>query len=71
MTTPRESTSEVFDGIKQAVSKDRYAYFKDFFDNFYNPDVLGGKRISDQALQASFNVACRLRLLSYAWSTPG
>jgi non-heme chloroperoxidase len=48
----------VFDGIKSAIVKDRYAYFKDFLDNFYNVDVLGGKRISDQAWQNSFNVAC-------------
>jgi non-heme chloroperoxidase len=48
---------QVFEGIKAAIVKDRYAYFKAFFDNFYNTDVLGGTRISEQALQASFNVA--------------
>jgi len=47
----------VFDGIKEAVVADRPAYFKDFLDNFYNVDVLGGTRISDQAWQNSFNVA--------------
>lgn len=47
----------VFEGIKAAILADRYAYFKDFFDNFYNVDVLGGTRISEQAFQASFNVA--------------
>lgn len=47
----------MFEGIKAAVLADRYAYFKDFFDNFYNVDVLGGSRISTQAWQASFNVA--------------
>jgi non-heme chloroperoxidase len=45
------------EGIKAAIVADRYAYFKDFFDNFYNVDVFGGSRISEQALQASFNVA--------------
>ncbi len=30
---------------------------KGFFDNFHNVDVLGPDRISDQAWQASFNVA--------------
>ena len=30
---------------------------KGFFDNFYNVDVLGPDRISDQAWQARFNVA--------------
>ena len=54
---PEGIPGEVFEGIKAAVVKDRYAYFKDFFDNFYNTDVLGGSRISEQARQASFNVA--------------
>jgi len=48
---------EVFDGIKAAVRKDRYAYSKDFLDNFYNVDKLGPERISKQAWRASFNVA--------------
>jgi non-heme chloroperoxidase len=47
----------VFEGIQSAIVADRYAYFKDFLDNFYNVDKLGGTRISDQAWQASFNVA--------------
>jgi len=47
----------VFDGIKAAVVADRPAYFKDFLDNFYNVDVLGPARISDQAWQNSFIVA--------------
>jgi non-heme chloroperoxidase len=54
---PEGVDRQVFEGIKAAIVKDRYAYFKDFFDNFYNVDVLGGSRISDQAWQASFNVA--------------
>jgi non-heme chloroperoxidase len=49
--------ASVFDDIKAAVVKDRPAYFKDFLDNFYNVDVLGGTRISEQAWQNSFNVA--------------
>jgi non-heme chloroperoxidase len=48
---------KVFDDIKAAIVEDRYAYFKDFLDNFYNVDVFGGTRISDQAWQASFTVA--------------
>ena len=56
-TTPKASTASVFEGIKEAVVADRPAYFKDFLDNFYNVDVLGGTRISDQAWQNSFNVA--------------
>jgi non-heme chloroperoxidase len=54
---PEGVDRSVFEGIKSAVVADRYAYFKDFLDNFYNVDKLGGTRISDQAWQASFNVA--------------
>jgi non-heme chloroperoxidase len=54
---PEGVPAEVFEGIKAAIVSDRYAYFKDFFDNFYNVDKLAPERISDQALQASFTVA--------------
>jgi non-heme chloroperoxidase len=54
---PEGVDMEVFEGIKAAIVKDRYAYFNDFFDNFYNVDKLGGTKISEQAVQASFNVA--------------
>jgi non-heme chloroperoxidase len=47
----------VFEGIKAAIVNDRYAYFKDFFDNFYNVDKLMPERISEQAWQAGFNLA--------------
>jgi non-heme chloroperoxidase len=47
----------VFQGIAKAVAADRYAFFTDFFKNFYNTDVLLGKRVSDQAVQASWNLA--------------
>jgi non-heme chloroperoxidase len=54
---PEGVDQSVFDGIKEAVVADRPAYFKDFLDNFYNVDVLGGTRISNQAWQNSFIVA--------------
>jgi non-heme chloroperoxidase len=54
---PEGVPAEVFEGIKAAIVKDRYAYFKEFFDNFYNVDRFMGSRISEQAWQASFNVA--------------
>ena len=47
----------VFQGIEKAVAADRYVFFTDFFKNFYNTDILLGKRVSDQAVQASWNVA--------------
>ncbi len=48
----------VFEGIQKAVAADRYAFFTEFFKNFYNTDVNLGKRVSEQAVQASWNVAC-------------
>jgi non-heme chloroperoxidase len=54
---PEGVDRQVFEGIKSAIVADRYAYFKDFLDNFYNVDKFGGSRISEQAWQASFNVA--------------
>jgi non-heme chloroperoxidase len=54
---PEGVDGAVFEGIKAAIVKDRYAYFKDFFDNFYNTDKLAPERISEAAVQASFNVA--------------
>ena len=54
---PEGVDGAVFDEINAAVVKDRPAYFKDFLDNFYNVDVLGGTRISEQAWQDSFTVA--------------
>ena len=47
----------VFEGIKKAVAADRYAFFTDFFKNFYNTDVHLGKRVSEQAIQANWNTA--------------
>lgn len=55
---PEGVDQSVFDGIKAAVLADRPAYFKDFFDNFYNTDTYLGTRISEQAIQNSFIVAC-------------
>jgi len=47
----------VFEGIQKAVSADRYAFFTDFFKNFYNTDALLGKRVSEQTVQVSWNIA--------------
>ncbi|MEU8052049.1 MULTISPECIES: alpha/beta fold hydrolase [Micromonospora] len=54
---PEGVDAQVFADIKAAVVADRPAYFKSFLDNFYNVDVLGGTRISDEAWQNSFITA--------------
>ena len=47
----------VFDGFVQAARADTPAWMKGFLDNFYNFDTLRGTLISDQAFQASWNLA--------------
>ncbi|HEY3771990.1 MAG TPA: alpha/beta hydrolase [Solirubrobacteraceae bacterium] len=54
---PKGVPGAVFEQIKQAIVADRYAYFEDFFANFYNTDKLAPERISEAAVHASFNVA--------------
>src|ERR1039457_2765499 len=54
---PEGVDGSVFDGIQKAVAADRYTFFTEFFKNFYNTDLLLGKRVSEQAVQASWNVA--------------
>jgi non-heme chloroperoxidase len=54
---PEGVDAAVFEGIKKAVAADRYAFFTEFFKNFYNTDVNLGKRVSEQAVQASWNTA--------------
>jgi non-heme chloroperoxidase len=54
---PEGVDRDVFQGIENAIVADRYAFFTEFFKNFYNTDVLLGKRIGEQAVQASWNLA--------------
>lgn len=54
---PAGVDASVFDGIKQAIAADRPAFLSAFLADFYNVDVLGGKRISNQVVQYSWNVA--------------
>jgi len=57
LSDPEGVDGSVFEGIQKAVVADRYAFFTDFFKNFYNTDVLLGKRVSEQFVQASWNLA--------------
>jgi len=54
---PEGLDGAVFEGIQKAIIADRYAFFTEFFKNFYNTDLLLGKRVSEQAVQASWNIA--------------
>jgi non-heme chloroperoxidase len=54
---PTGLPQDVFDGIETAAKSDRFAWFHDFYSNFYNLDENLGKRISQAAVDASWNVA--------------
>jgi pimeloyl-ACP methyl ester carboxylesterase len=54
---PEGVPQSLFDGFAQAARADDPAWMKGFLDNFYNIDALRGTLVSDQAWQASWNVA--------------
>jgi non-heme chloroperoxidase len=54
---PEGVDGSVFEGIEKAVAADRYAFFTGFFKNFFNTDVLLNKRVSEEVVRASWNVA--------------
>jgi pimeloyl-ACP methyl ester carboxylesterase len=59
---PTGVDGKVFDGIMDQIRTDRYAYLSAFYKDFYALDENLGKRISEDAVHASFNVA--------AWGSP-
>jgi non-heme chloroperoxidase len=54
---PEGVDGSIFEGIQKTIVADRYAFFSEFFKDFYNTDLLLGKRVSEQTVQASWNVA--------------
>ncbi len=54
---PEGLPESLFEGFVKDAMADAPAFLKGFLDNFYNIDVLGGKLVSEQAFQASWNIA--------------
>jgi non-heme chloroperoxidase len=54
---PHGIDRSVFEEIMAGITADRPAAMKTLLDRFYNIDVLGGSRVSDQAWQSSFYAA--------------
>ena len=54
---PEGVDGSVFDGIMESIIADRPAFLSGFFSEFYNVDVLGGDRISDEVVRFSWNIA--------------
>jgi len=54
---PEGVDGSAFDGIMESIIADRPAFLSGFFSEFYNVDVLGGDRISDEAVRFNWNIA--------------
>ena len=54
---PEGVERSVFEGIRKSLVADRPAFLSEFLADFYNVDFLGGKRVSSQAVQYSWNIA--------------
>jgi non-heme chloroperoxidase len=54
---PEGLDARVFESIQSAISGDRYAFFGDFFKNFYNTDLYLAKRVSEAVVRANWNIA--------------
>jgi non-heme chloroperoxidase len=54
---PEGLPGSLFDGFMKDAKADFPAFMKGFLDNFYNIDEFGGTLVSDQAFQASWNIA--------------
>jgi non-heme chloroperoxidase len=67
---PEGVDGSVFAGIQKAVIADRYAFFSEFFRNFYNADLLLKTRVSEQVIQASWNVAASASAIACLASVP-
>lgn len=57
---PTGVPQSVFDGITKAATDDRYAYFTQFYNDFFNLDENLGSRISEEAVRNSWNVAATM-----------
>jgi non-heme chloroperoxidase len=57
---PGRAGDDILDNLPGQLAADRPAAVKTYLDQYYNIDLLGGGRVSDQAWQNSFHVAIRV-----------
>lgn len=60
----------VFDGLLDAVTTDRYAFFTQFFAGFFNTDEFLGNRLSQEALDANQQLAYNASPYASVWAQP-
>ncbi|MFY1637956.1 alpha/beta fold hydrolase [Solwaraspora sp. WMMB335] len=56
---PEGVDQSLFDGFKKAVVEDRFAYLTSFVTNFFGWDENKGKRVSEEAFRAHWQVGAR------------
>jgi pimeloyl-ACP methyl ester carboxylesterase len=61
---PEGLPESLFDGFVKEAGADTPAWMKGFLDNFYNIDQLRGTLVSDQAYQASFDLAIAMSAIA-------
>lgn len=67
---PEGVPQDVFDGLFAAVQADRYAFFTQFFENFFNTDEFLGNRLSKEALEANQQLAYNASPYASVWAQP-
>ncbi|KXK59138.1 bromoperoxidase [Micromonospora rosaria] len=56
---PEGVEQSLFDGFKQAIVDDRFAFLTSFCDNFFNYDQNKGKLVSEEAYRAHWEIGAR------------
>jgi len=54
---PAGLDGNIFAGIRQAISADRPAFLTSFLSNFYNLHMFGGRKVSEEVVRLSWNIA--------------
>src|SRR5262245_62143015 len=71
---PEGVDGSAFEVIRKAILADRPAFLASFLPNYYNVAALGGKRISDEVVRLSWNIAVQASPIGtldcvHAWLT--
>ncbi|MEV4479443.1 alpha/beta fold hydrolase [Micromonospora coxensis] len=56
---PEGVEQSLFDGFKQAIRDDRFAYLTQFCENFFNWDDNKGRLVSEEAFRAHWNIGAQ------------
>jgi non-heme chloroperoxidase len=66
--TPTGVPQEDVDGMLDAIRADRYAFFTSFLNTYYGVDENLGRRISEEALRAAWQVAANISAYASVWA---